>query len=222
MKAKREQDKADAEGELVDTKATLAEDEKFLSDLTAECEQKNIDFEQRQKVRQEELEAIQQAIDIMSSDEVSGSGDKHLPGLVQVSSLVQLRSTSQSAAQRAVATFLADRAQRADSRILSLLAQKVSADPFKKVVKMIKDMITKLVEEANEEAEHKGFCDKEMGENKATRDSKTEEAALLKATIEELTADVAKLAEDITDLTEAITAIDASVNKEKTKNTQTI
>merc|ERR1719316_495397 len=46
MKAKREQDKADAEGDLGDTKATMAEDMKFLSDLTAECEQKNIDFEQ--------------------------------------------------------------------------------------------------------------------------------------------------------------------------------
>merc|ERR1719281_1463993 len=67
------------------------------------------------------------------------------------------------------------------------------------------------------------------GENKATRDSKTEEAALLKATIEELTADIAKLAEEITDLSEAISAIDAAVTKatkdrteEKERNTQTI
>merc|ERR1719465_271853 len=109
-----------------------------------------------------------------------------------------------SAAQQAVVVFLEDKAERMNSRILQLLAAKAAADPFKKVVKMIKDMITKLVEEANVEAEHKGFCDKEMGENKATRDSKTEEAALLKATIEELTADISKLANDITELTEAI------------------
>merc|ERR1719335_1239146 len=170
FKAKREQDKSDGEGDLVDTKATLAEDEKFLSDLTAQCEQKNLDFEQRQKVRQEELDAIQQAIDIMSSDKVSGLVQL---GASSPSALVQLRSSSrQGYAQSAVVTFLEDRAQRSDSRILSLLAVRAAADPFKKVVKMIKDMITKLVEEANEEAEHKGFCDKEMGENKATRDSK--------------------------------------------------
>merc|ERR1719395_338154 len=115
----------------------MAEDEKFLSDLIAECEAKAMEVEQNQKTRQEELDAIAKAIEIMSSDEVSGSGDKHLPGLIQTSSYVQLRSTAQSSAQQAVAIFLAD---------------KVQADPFEKIVKMIKEMITKLTEEANEEA----------------------------------------------------------------------
>ena len=51
----------------------------------------------------------------------------------------------------------------------------MSADPFAKVKKMIDAMITKLLEEANEEADHKGWCDKEMATNKQTRDDKTEE-----------------------------------------------
>merc|ERR1719146_29599 len=133
FKAKRETDKADATGELADTEATLAEDEKFLAYLTAECEQKSVDFEARQKLRQEELDAIQEAIDIMSSDTVAGSGDKHLPGLVQksASALVQLRSSAQSPIQKVVASFLRDKAQVTKSRILSLQAVKVSADPFK-------------------------------------------------------------------------------------------
>merc|ERR1719387_2038249 len=42
-KSTREQDKATAEGELADTKNGVAEDEKFLADLTAECEQKEAD-----------------------------------------------------------------------------------------------------------------------------------------------------------------------------------
>merc|ERR1719335_1384372 len=231
FKAKRETDKADAEGELEDTKATLAEDEKFLSDLTTECAQKTVDFESRQKLRQEELDAIVQAIDIMSSDAVAGSGAKHLPSLIQkgASALVQFRSSAQSSVQQAVATFLQDKAESTKSRILSLLAVKVSADPFKKVTKMIKDMITKLVEEANEEAEHKGFCDTELGSNKQTRDTKTEESETLKALIEELSADTAKLATEIKDLADAIAANDAAMAKatnirstEKVKNTQTI
>merc|ERR1719240_2545431 len=201
------------------------------SDLTVECAQKTVDFESRQKLRQEELDAIVQAIDIMSSDAVAGSGAKHLPTLIQkgASSLVQLRSTSQSPVQKAVATFLEDKAQVTKSRILSLLAVKVSADPFKKVTKMIKDMITKLTEEANEEAEHKGFCDTELGSNKQTRDTKTEESETLKAAIGELTALVAKLSSEIAALGEAIASIDAAMAKatelrttEKTKNTQTI
>merc|ERR550537_1934989 len=131
--------------------------------------------------------------------------------------------------QKQIAQFLSDRARRSNSRVLSLLAVKVSADPFKKITKMIKDMIAKLIEEANEEAEHKGFCDTELGNNKATRDTKTEESDTLKATIEELSADIAKLASEISELGEAIAALDAAITKatdiraeEKTKNTQTI
>ena len=36
---------------------------------------------------------------------------------------------------------------------------------------MIKDMIVRLMEEATEESEHKGWCDSELGTNKITRES---------------------------------------------------
>ena len=71
-------------------------------------------------------------------------------------------------------------------------------------------MISKLMEEANEAADHKAFCDAEMSTNKQTRDSKATEAEGLKADIEGLTADIAKLAEEITDLASQIAAIDES------------
>merc|ERR1719375_444150 len=174
FKAQRETEKADASGELADTEATLAEDKKFLADLTAECEQKSVDFQVRQSTRQGEIEAINKAIEIMTSDEVSG-GSQHLPGLVQTkarASFAQLRSTDRNPSLDILANFLKDRAQRTNSRLLSLFAQRVQADPFKKVSKMIKDMIQKLMQEANEEAEHKGFCDTELSTNKNTRDSK--------------------------------------------------
>merc|ERR550514_559198 len=94
---------------------------------------------------------------------------------------------------------------------------------------MIRDMITKLMEEANEEAEHKGFCDAEMGTNKNTRDQKTEEVAELTAKAEKLSADIAKLGEEVALLGEEIATIDAEVGKataertaEKEKNTATI
>jgi len=230
FKAKTEEEKAANEGDLADTKASKADDEKFLADLTAECEQKAIDFEARQKTRQEELDAIGEAIGIMSSDTVAGSGSKHLPTLIQKgTALAQLRTSSASSVQQAVATYLNDQALRQNSRILSLLATKVASDPFKKIVKMIQDMITKLTEEAQEEAEHKGFCDAELSSNKQTRDTKTEESDTLKANIEELTANIGKLAEQISELSAAIAAIDKAVseattqrNDEHEKNTMTI
>merc|ERR1719453_2988293 len=79
---------------------------------------------------------------------------------------------------------------------------------------MVKDMIQKLMEEANEEAEHKGFCDTEMTTNKQTRDAKTEESAELQATIDKATADIQKLADEIATINDEIADIDAAAPKE--------
>merc|ERR1719262_1895948 len=57
-KAKKLQAKADAEGDLVDTTTTRDDDQKYLEDLVATCEQKATDFESRQQLRTEEIEAI--------------------------------------------------------------------------------------------------------------------------------------------------------------------
>merc|ERR1719161_3491171 len=61
-KNKRLSDKAEAEGDSADTAAMKAEDEKYLADLTATCEQKAADFAKRQELRQGELDAINKAI----------------------------------------------------------------------------------------------------------------------------------------------------------------
>jgi hypothetical protein len=229
IKAQAAESKAQAEGDLAAAKNLLAEDQKFLSDLTQECEQKSADFDKRQEVRQGEIEAIQKAIEIMSSSDIA-SGTQHLPGLVQTSpSFAQLRSSSSAFAQKSVADFLSSRATALNSRLLSLLATRAQDDPFKKVTKMIKDMIQKLMQEATEEAEHKGFCDTELTTNKQTRDAKTEESDELTAESEKLTADIQKLASEIATLGEEIAALDSMMAKatsireaEKEKNKATI
>merc|ERR1719364_277724 len=184
IKAQAAESKAQAEGDLAAAKNLLAEDQKFLSDLTQECEQKSADFDKRQEVRQGDIEAIQKAIEIMSSSDIA-SGTQHLPGLVQTSpSFAQLRSSSSAFAQKSVADFLSTRATKLHSKLLSFVAVRAGDDPFKKVTKMIKDMIQKLMQEATEEAEHKGFCDTELTTNKQTRDAKTEESDELTAEAE--------------------------------------
>ena len=89
----------------------------------------------------------------------------------------------------------------------------VQSDPFEKVKKMIKDLIVRLMEESTEEAEHKGWCDTELGTNKQTRADKAESVDLLAAKKDQLTADISKLAEDIAELSDAIAAIDVAVAK---------
>merc|ERR1712127_665514 len=84
-------------------------------------------------------------------------------------------------------------------------------------------------EEANEEAEHKGWCDTELATNEQTRKEKTEAVETLHAEIDQLEASIAKLTEDISDLTAAVAELDAAMAKattirqeEKTTNEQTI
>jgi len=102
------------------------------------------------------------------------------------------------------------------SRVLSALAVRVAEDPFVKVKKMIKDLIVRLMEEANEEAEHKGWCDTELSTNEQTRKEKTEAVETLHAEIDELEASIAKLTEDIGELMKAVAELDAAMAK-KTK-----
>ena len=227
-KASKLEAKAKAESDLQDTSAAKAADEKYLADLTATCEQKSSDFEARQQLRSEELEAIAKAIEIVSSGAVSGSADKHLPALVQRSSLAQLRRSETSAhavMQSRVATMLRQRAEKLGSRLLAKIADAAEADPFKKVKKMIKDLIVRLMEEANEEAEHKGWCDTELSTNEQTRKEKTEAVETLHAEIDQLEASIAKLTEDISNLSKAVSELDAAVaeatkirGEEKEKN----
>jgi len=230
-KAKKLQSKADAEGDLQDTTTTRDADQKYLDDLKATCSQKASDFEARQQLRTEELEAIAKAIEILSSSAVSGNADKYLPTLVQKKgmSLGQFRSGEQTAVQRRVAEFLREQGRQLNSRILSALAVRVADDPFAKVKKMIKDLLVRLMEEANEEAEHKGWCDTELSTNEQTRKEKTEAVETLHAEIDELQASIAKLTEEIGELSKAIADLDTAMaeatgirQKEKEENEVTI
>merc|ERR1719353_1612986 len=173
-KASKLQKAAEDKGDLADTTATRDADQTYLDDLVAECTQKSSDFEQRQQLRTDELAAIDKAIEILSSGSVSGNADKYLPSFVQKSvSFIQLSVGSKNPSQARVAEFLREKGSAINSRVLSALAVRVAEDPFVKVKKMIKDLIVRLMEEANEEAEHKGWCDTELSTNEQTRKEKT-------------------------------------------------
>merc|ERR1719487_2043615 len=194
-KADRETAAAEAKGDLEDTTKARDGDQEYLDLMVAQCTQKSADFAARQELRGEELEAIAKAVEILGSPDVSGNAEKYLPGFVQ----------------KNVAAFLQGRAAALQSRVLSLVAAKVSADPFEKVKKMIKDLIVRLMEEAGEEAEHKGWCDTELATNKQTREAKSAEVETLTSQKDKLTADIAKLGEEIAELTTAIADIDKAV-----------
>jgi hypothetical protein len=97
---------------LQDTTTTRDADTAYLEDLTATCAQKSSDFESRQQLRAEEIEAIEKAIEIISSGAVAGSAEEHLPQFVQKNAFAQLRAESNNneAALAKVAAFFRRRA----------------------------------------------------------------------------------------------------------------
>jgi len=212
------------------TEGVKAENEKTLSEMTTECTEKRLSFQEKQQLRAEEIEAIAKAIEILSSSEVSGNAEKYL-ALPQRkgASLAQAGSLRASGVHRRVREFLEHEGERLKSQRLVMLAEKVMADPFAKVKSMIDAMITRLLEEANQDAQHEGFCDTEMGKNKITRTKLSEdidglEAAIEsgKATIESLAADTAQLTAEVAELEKAVAEATALRTDEKAKNKETI
>merc|ERR550514_1486556 len=86
-------------------------------------------------------------------------------------------------------------------------------DPFAKVKGLIQDMIEKLVAEAQKEAAHKAFCDKEMSETKAKKEDKEDELDDLSTKIDKDTAKIAKLKEEIATLEKELGEIAAAQKK---------
>merc|ERR1719218_521503 len=122
-------------------------------------------------------------------------GEKHLPASLlqtKASALPQLRSTSDFVRQRVV-EFLQGRAQKTGSKYLALMATRASEDPFAKIKTMIKDLIVKLMEEANAEADQHAYCQTELATNKQTREIKSEE-------VEELTTEIAQLSDEVAEI----------------------
>merc|ERR1719240_2176724 len=94
---------------------------------------------------------------------------------------------------------------------------------------MIQQLITKLLAEASEEAEHKGWCDEELATNEQTRKKKTEQVEVLTSEVDELNASITQLTTELGDLSQEVADLDKAVaeatknrEEEMEKNTNTI
>jgi len=127
------------------------------------------------------------------------------------------------------ASYLQAQAAKLQSRYLSVVATHVSEDPFGKVKKMISDMIVKLMEESNEEADQHAYCTTELATNKLTRENTAADADKLTASVEKNTAEATQLASDLQRLSDEISEMrgqqaEATTIRaeEKTTNAKTI
>jgi len=221
-KANAEETKAGAEGDLVVTSKDRSTDEEKLHKIQADCMTGASDYEQEQKERQEELNALAEATKILK--EMTGGAADRAYSFVQVRSFLRLsRSRMASVFKRPVSSKVFQRLQKlADEThetVLLTLASRVksavalSDDPFAKVKGLISDMIAKLLADQAAEDSHKAWCDEETAETTAKKEDKEDIVADLSSKIDKATARVAKLTDDVAVLQAELGTIAANQKK---------
>jgi septal ring factor EnvC (AmiA/AmiB activator) len=183
---------AQAKEDLEDTKKSLAADEEFLMMLKEKCAMTDKEWEERQKTRQLEMEAVSKALAVLSGDDAHDLFTRTFnPALVQTGEAVTAKRREEAS------QLLSQVAKRLNSPRLSALAYRVRLDAFTRVKKAIDDMVAQLLKEKADEIKHKDFCVDEFNTNQLQTEKKERAKADLIAKIEDLEMTIKALTEAI-------------------------
>jgi hypothetical protein len=233
--AQAQSDKATAEGDLSVTSADLKSDQEDKETLGHDCMTKSQDFEAETRSRAEELKALGAAKEAITSK--TAGADSLSYGFLQISQdsdhNLKVRSGEDLANFEAV-RFVRDLARKDNSPALAQLASRMASairfgqgsgeDPFGKVKGLIKDMLATLEGDANADASHKAYCDKQTGETKAKKDEATATIEKLATKIDMATTKSQKLKDEVADLQKELalqSASQAEMNKVRTEEKST-
>merc|ERR1711920_189458 len=180
-----------------------------LENANRDCMQVAADHEATVAARTEELKAIADAKNVLLNTTTGAEG--------QTYSLVQIRSRADLAGAEG-GSMVKKLSQTHHSAALAQLASRIGAvmrlgtsggdDPFAKVKGLISEMISKLEDEADAEAEEKAWCDEQIAKTEAKKtdlesdidkltskiDVASAKSADLKSQVKELQAELAALA----------------------------
>lgn len=204
-----------AEGDLTTTTRTLEEQVSDLADLHQECMERATDYEAETKSRSEELKALASAKKIIVE---ATSELQEAPAQDEDSDLSLLQVAASEQPNYQALKYFRRLARKMRSPALAQLALRVSAvlrghetaDPFAKVKDLIQGLLDKLIKEAEKEATHKAYCDKEMSETKVKKEDKEDEIAKLSAKIDKDSARSAKLKKQVAGLQKSLGDLAAS------------
>jgi hypothetical protein len=184
-------------------KASLVEKYQAVLDTTKKqkAEQERF-FEERQAAMQKDLNAFEQALDVIAD-------------LMSPEALMQASASSLLQVQRRLfgsnddrvhkaKEFLAQSAGKLKSKLLLQVVAK--EDVFAKVKELIQSLITRLTNEAAEEADDKAYCDAELKREGAAKEEK-------EANVEKLETDLQKCGTDILNAANSIDTLANSIEQ---------
>jgi len=202
-KAAADEEKSASEGDLSETSKSLAASKEQLATTQSTCLEVAADHERSVAGRKEELGVIAQAKKILtdtSSGAVSQTYSFLQSGSMRLHSHADLVGSEVAAAVKALA-------KRQHSSALAQLASRIAAvarygasngaDPFAKITGLIRDMIAKLENEANAEAEEKAYCDEQIAKTEFKKGELEDDIAKATSKIDRAAARSAKLKSEI-------------------------
>ena len=147
-KAKENKEKAEA---------AIEADQKFLATLEKDCKEEEIAYQDRLKVRTQEIIALSETLTILTDDDARELYDKTM-SLLQVDAS---QTASGRALQRSV-QHIAEVARKNGNTVLAALAVRMQLDAFTKVKEMLDKMLAELLKQQKAEYEKNEKCKKDI------------------------------------------------------------
>merc|ERR1712012_90889 len=138
--------------ELSEAEKTLLADQELASKLTGSCAAQASEWEERQRLRAEELVAIHDTIKLLNDDDSLELFKETLPS----PTLMQLRDNKRGVAREA-RTVLSRSPGSSRVNLISMALSGKSVD-FTKVISMIDEMVSLLKQEQTDDDNKKTYC----------------------------------------------------------------
>merc|ERR1719473_2520096 len=226
-KGDKESDKSTAENSKSEEEAALVADTALLDKTTKDCATTDSEWEERSKIRSDEIMAMEMAKKILSKVTKVRNPDEHEIAQKGGGKFVQV-SFIQTGALRGVKP--ADKKTEAVQALMKaangtaavhkkalaqLASQLMTYDgPFDKLKSMIQKMIFRLMAEQKDEDDHKNWCDLEVEKSTESKEDKDAKQEAFTKKLEEMDKQVKKLAEKIVENEEKAADITKSMKQE--------
>merc|ERR1719235_2249912 len=171
VKGRKEDEKASAESDLADATSTyddtqdqMKADIKFFDQTKDACDTKHQEWTLRDKLRQQELEGVEKALALLTSDKARDLFAKSIKPGVEAASFLQIDEAHAQAVYAKAYGMLRDKAVKSKSLRLAALAVRVrttKAGHFDAVIKAIDDMVSTLKDEGEADRDKRNQCNDE-------------------------------------------------------------
>jgi len=233
-KSATQEEIAEASQQRSVSSATLLDDQKYLMELSQMCSDKAKTWDQRTKVRADELSALTEATgiikttvsektqsstirfaqehatvrlasavatneDAMDAIEAEAEAEDEAPSFLQLA-----KGKGSEDARQVIVNLLQSAGLKLKSSLLVSLATRAGRDPFEKIKVLIQELIERLLKEAANESNQKGWCDKATADAEEKRDYSASQ-------VEELNGEMARLEALRDKLTEEISVLDSEI-----------